>query len=71
MMDGWTPFIYAAVNGYLITVEMLHKEGNCNINDYDKFQRTALHWAARYNNRQMVRKLLDIGVNFKLRDVEK
>ena len=27
MMDGWTPVFYAAVNGYLITVETLVKDG--------------------------------------------
>ena len=70
MIDGWTPFLYSAVNGYLISVEVLHKEGHCNINEVDKFNRTALHWSARYNNRQMVRKLLDIGIDYELVDVE-
>ena len=37
MMDGWTPFFYAAVNGYLLSAEMLAKDGNCDINILDKF----------------------------------
>ncbi len=64
MMDGWTPFFYAAVNGYLISVELLYKEGHCNINLTDKFNRNALHWAARYNNQTMAKKLLDCGINY-------
>lgn len=70
MADGWTPFIYAAVNGYLLSVELLYKQGGCHINEVDKFNRTALHWVARYNNKQMVRKLLDIGVLHGSVDIE-
>eukprot|EP00347_Sterkiella_histriomuscorum_P012762 403367319 len=70
MSDNWTPFFYSAVNGYLITVEVLAKEYNCNINHLDKFNRSALHWAARYNNRAMVKKLLDLGINIELKDME-
>ena len=70
MMDNWTPFFYASVNGYLLTVDVLAKEGKCNVNHMDKFNRTALHWAARYNNVAMVRKLLDLGVNYDIKDVE-
>ena len=62
MMDGWTPFIYSAVNGYLLTVELLATEGDCNINAVDKFNRTALHWVARYDNKAMVKKLLELGI---------
>ncbi len=62
MMDGWTPVFYAAVNGYLITVELLVKEGRCELNAVDRFERTVLHWAARYNNKPMVKLLLDLGI---------
>jgi len=27
MDDGWTPFFYAAVNGYLLTVDILYEAG--------------------------------------------
>lgn len=50
MVDGWTPFIFACVNGYMLTADTLAKEGLCNINIVDKFKRSALHWVARYNN---------------------
>lgn len=70
MMDQWTPFFYAAVNGYLITVEVLARHGKCNVNALDKLNRTALHWAARYNNRPMVKLLLDLGVLAETKDFE-
>jgi ankyrin repeat protein len=64
MADGWTAFFYASVNGYLLSVDTLVKDGKCNINAIDKFDRTALHWVARYNNKQMVKKLLDLVINY-------
>ena len=70
MMDEWTPFFYSAVNGYLISVDLLAKEFCCNINHIDRFQRTALHWAARYNNRAMAKKLIDLGIDVEARDKE-
>ena len=70
MMDGWTPVFYAAVNGYLITVETLVKDGWCELNAVDRFERTVLHWAARYNNKPMVKLLLDLGTHFDKRDCE-
>jgi ankyrin repeat protein len=70
MLDGWTPFFYAAVNGYLISVDVFYKHPYCNVNAVDKFNRNALHWVARYNNKTMVKKLLDIGVNYEEVDVE-
>ena len=36
MLDGWTPFMYAAVNGYLLTVELLAEYGS-DVNTRDKF----------------------------------
>jgi ankyrin repeat protein len=71
MIDGWTPFFYAAVNGYLVSVDTLANQGHCNINSMDKFHRTALHWVARYNNKSMVKKLLDLGLNYEIQDTEK
>ena len=70
MMDGWTPFFYAAINGYLISVEVLYKDGHVPINDVDRFNRTVLHWVARYNNKSMVRRLLDMGLQYDALDNE-
>jgi len=64
MADGWTPLIYAAVNGYTLTVQMLVLEGKANLNAVDRFSRSALHWVARYNNKQMVKKLLELGIYY-------
>jgi len=70
MQDDWTPFFYAAVNGYMLTAEVLAKHGKCKVNAVDKLNRTALHWAARYNNRAMVKLLLDLGVKPDAIDIE-
>jgi ankyrin repeat protein len=70
MLDGWTPLMYAATNGYLLTTEMMVNEGCCDINAQDKFKRTALHWVARYNNNKMVDKLLKLGINQEIKDSE-
>lgn len=69
-MDGWSALFYAAINGYLISVEILVKEGHCDINHRDNYKRTALHWVVRYNNKSMVKKLLDLGINFGVQDTE-
>ena len=64
MMDGWSALFYATANGYIFSVEVLVKEGHCNINHLDKYLRTALHWACRYNNKEMVEKLVFLGINY-------
>lgn len=46
--DGWTAVHYAALNGFLSCVELLHKHG-ANISAQDKLKRNALHWACKYN----------------------
>ena len=53
MYDGWTPFLYAAVNGYPSIVELLAtpqtyshmtEAALCDVNVSDKYNRNALHW---------------------------
>ena len=56
-------------NGYLSTVELLVARG-ANINATDKFKRSALHWAVRYNFVELVEYLLSIGINSEIIDVE-
>ena len=41
------------------------------VNVVDKMKRSALHWAARFNNPQMVTLLLRLKVDEKIRDVDK
>ena len=69
MIDGWSAFMYAAINGYILTVDILHK-AKVNIDRQDKFGRTALHWAARYANKPMAKKLCDIGCDKDIRELE-
>ena len=60
MADGWTPFLYAAVNGYPSIVDLLgapllldssrRKQDSVilsNVNATDRFKRNALHWLIR------------------------
>lgn len=57
MKDGWTALTYAAMNGFVVVVEQLLKMG-AEVRNVDKFHRNALHWAARFNNVNMIEKLL-------------
>lgn len=61
-VDGWTAFTYAAINGFLNTVQYLASM-SVNIHTSDRLKRNALHWAARYDNFQMVKVLLELRVN--------
>lgn len=69
MIDGWTALHYAALNGYTRSVEFLVEWG-ANIDALDKFKRTALHWATRFDNQVVVSWLLHLGISYWLRDVE-
>ena len=69
MTDGWTAFHYAAFNGYTATMEYLADNGS-NVNNVDRFKRTALHWAARFDNKLTVEKLLKMKINYMAQDVE-
>ena len=68
--DGWTAFMYAACNGYLNTCAYMYSTINVNINSEDKFRRTALHWAARFNNPKVIEMLIQFNANTTLLDVE-
>lgn len=69
MTDGWTPFLYSAFNGYTATMEYLVKQG-ADVNAVDRFNRSALHWAVRFENKDVVEKLLKLKVNYLLQDLE-
>jgi len=69
-LDGWTAFSYAAQNGFLNTVEYLAIHVRVNVHTADRFKRTALHWAARYDNVHMIKKLLNLDLNYVQMDGE-
>mgnify|MGYP003914614209 CR=1 FL=1 len=69
--DGWTAFLYAAINGYLNTTEYLAVECKSDVNVVDKMRRSALHWAARFNNPQMVNLLIRLKVDERAIDVDR
>lgn len=68
--DGWTAFFYAAINGFVSTVEYLGIYARINCHTTDRFKRNALHWAARFNNLKMVEKLIDLDLNHNAIDIE-
>ena len=68
--DGWTAFSFAAINGMLATVDYLASVPQVNVHNYDRFKRSALHWASRHNNYLMVQKLLDLGIDYAAKDIE-
>ena len=63
MIDGWTGFHYAALNGYTRILDFLQEHG-ANINTIDKFGRNALHWASRFDSPIVVKRLLVMGVDY-------
>ena len=59
--QGRTPFHYAAESGRAVgIIDKLVGRG-CNIHAVDDTGRTALHWAARWNNFEAAKKLIAIG----------
>ena len=65
--DGWTALLYASMNGYKSIVEYLIKN-KANINCTDKMSRSALHWACRFNNLNLVKLLLQYDIKIDLHD---
>ena len=61
-IDGWTAFTYASINGFLNTVQYLASM-SVNIHTSDRIKRNALHWAARFDNYQMVTVLLGLRLS--------
>lgn len=58
MIDGWTPFMYAAVNGYETIVDLLGQPRLnerarlmeapfCDVNACDRLKRNSLHWVIK------------------------
>ena len=54
----------------MVTLNYLFIFLGANVNITDKFQRTALHWAARFDNKLAVQKLLKLRVNYQAKDIE-
>ena len=68
--DGWTAIYFAAMNGWLTIVEFLVQEQSANMDHMDRWGRTPLHWVARFNNELMFKCLLNLGYDYKKRDIE-
>ena len=68
--EGWTAFHYACNNGFTNTMEYLMDDLKCDIHAKDKYNRTALHWAARFRNLGVVEFLTAAGLSFNTLDIE-
>ena len=59
MKDGWTPLMYACVNGFLKIVQLILENTDARINLTDRLHRNPLHWACRWNNVKLAQILLE------------
>jgi ankyrin repeat protein len=59
--DGWTPLHEAVIRRHNNVVEVLLQNGH-SADIRDKRERTVLHWAAEYGNREVVRMLVEKGL---------
>ena len=68
--DGWTALLYASMNGFAHLCETLVKKGRADVNHVDKFKRTALHWACRFDSCKVAEVLLNLKASTSLLDME-
>jgi len=69
-VDGWTPLHYAAKNCDAKMIELLYKYNKNLLNDKDLSGCTPLHSAALNNNQEAIKKLIDLGANPHLVDID-
>ena len=68
--DGWTALLYASMNGFAHLCEYLVKKGKADINHIDKFRRTSLHWACRFDSCKVAEVLLNLKASVAIKDIE-
>ena len=56
--------MYASMNGFACVVDYLVKECRADLNVVDRIGKNALHWAARFNNKKVVEKLLELKIEY-------
>ncbi|RYP53460.1 hypothetical protein DL770_010991 [Monosporascus sp. CRB-9-2] len=66
-VEGQTPLLWAARNGYTEIVQLLLDSG-AKIGAKDKYGRTPLSWAARNRHKKIVQLLLDSGADADVKD---
>ena len=70
MKDGWTALMYASMNGFVSMVSVLVEDCGADVDVLDRLDKNALHWAARYDNRRVVERLLQLKITYDQVDVE-
>ena len=52
-------------------MDLLFRQGGADINTVDRLHRTCLHWACRFNNTKVIKKLLeDFKITYESTDME-
>ena len=57
MFDGWTPFMYACMNGWCEIIDYLRGKG-AQVDHRDKSGRTAFHWVVKNNHKEALKRLM-------------
>jgi len=66
---GSATFIAAAKEGDLKTMQRLLEKNRFYVFDYDNLHQTALHWAAKRNNKDAIELLVEHGANVNAQDI--
>ena len=69
-LDGWTAFTYSTINGFMNTATYLAEKVKANVHTTDRFRRNVIHWAARFNNDEILSYLLTLNINYQALDCE-
>ena len=67
--SGWTGLFYAVFNNQIHIVEFLISK-RANINSIDKYNRSPLHWAAKYSFVTIAKMLIEAGADLEYKDKE-
>ena len=56
--DGFNATLYACMNTNIAIIDYLINEMSASVNYYDKNQRLMIHWACRFGNIVLLKKLI-------------
>jgi len=59
--DNWSALFYATINSEIGIIDFLVAEAKVKTNIADRFKRSPVHWAARYDLVSMITKLAELN----------
>ncbi len=59
--DNWSALFYAAINSELAIIDFLVTEAKVKTSLVDRFKRSPVHWAARYDLVNVIAKLAELN----------